>query len=1112
MRITCIMLAFCMSSVFATTVNSQNAKVVLSGNSLTVRQLVVQIEKQTNYLFVLNSDKINLNQKVELSERSSSVKNILNDAFADAEITYRLEGENIILIKPDQQGRTVKGKVVDENGLAIIGASVMEKGTQNGTITAADGTFSLSVKRGSQIVISYIGYTTVTITANPGSSVKVVLQEAANNLNEVVVVGYGTQKKGMLTGSVSTVSSKELLKAPMQNVSNLLTGKISGLTSIQSTGKPGADGTAMLIRGYNSFSGNSPMVVVDGVPRPIDYVNPNDIESISVLKDAAASIYGIQGANGVILITTKSGGDGPAKIAYDGSITATENTAMPKYLNARDYMYWNNMARQMDGLTPLWTAEIQNKVLSNDPNSIWGETNWMDMIFRTGFTQQHNVSASGGTERTKYFASVGYMDQNGTLKNTSYKRYNVRANLDVLVAKNLRFSTNLSGFRSDIHWPGTSIENQSEFNPIRQAIFSIPILKSEYKGYPTAWQTGSYYVNGYAALKNSGYQKRTMWVFDSNFKLEYDFSGITNVLKGLKASLFGAYNYSNTGDSDYDRYYELYAINNTLDESIQGASGYLKGNTYSKSASWGDTWVFRPQIDYARDFNKHHVDAVFFYEAQKSYSNTMTGVKRGYYSDDPVDISLGTIFTTTPVTGSHWYSGQASWAGRVNYAYDQKYLAEFAFRRDGSYVFAPENRWGFFPSASVGWVVSSENFFQKALPVVDYFKIRASWGESGNDNVTPYLYNSNYAIANNSFVLGGTSVAQFYSTNAYIYRNLTWSKTTSWNLGFDADLWNGKLGIEFDLFYQLTKDILESKSGSYPTSLGEYYPSYANSGRVDNRGFELTLKHRYQVTKDLSYSLKGMFSFARNRVLREALTDNYPNYRGVLGKPMGRRYGFKALGLFQSQEEIDAYPVAPSGSIHLGDIKYQDVNGDGIISSRYDYVKTGYGQIPEINFSFNADINYKNFYMTMLWQGVSHCDYELSGVYDTGVTASTAYTAIFAEGGNAPYYLINGAWRPDHTNAKYPRLTTLANGNNAWQSTWWVVNGEYLRLKNLNIGYSVPASLLKNTPFTRINVYVAGTNLITLSHFKYVDPESPSVSNGYYPQQKTYSFGVNLTF
>lgn len=1013
-----------------------------------------------------------------------------------------------------QNAINVKGTVYDSNKEPLIGANVSQKGnSSNGTITNIDGQFNLSVSDpNSTLVFSFIGYQTQEIALQGRSEIRVTLIEDSKALDEVVVVGYGTQKRGHLTGSVSSVSAKELLKAPMQNVSNLLTGKVSGLTSIQSSGKPGADGTSLYVRGMNAFSDNAPMVIVDGVARPIDYVNPNDIESISVLKDASAAIYGVQGANGVILITTKSGGDGPAKIAYDASFTMTQNTAMPDFLNARDYMYWHNKAREMDGLTPLWTADIQNKVLSNDPNSIWGETDWLDKIFRTGLTQQHNVSASGGTEKTKYFASLGYMDQEGTLKNTSFTRYNIRANLDIQVAKNLKFTTNISGYRLDRDWPGTAIGNQAEFDPVRQAINSIPVIKSEYNGLPTAWMGGSYYVNGYAALTESGYKRQTRWVLDSNYKLEYDFSGLTDVLKGLKASVFAAYNYSNSTDSGYDRYYQVYYVNKTFDEGVAGASGFTEGGGYTKSASWGDTWLFRPQIDYSRDFDQHHVSALFFYEAQKNSTNTMTGTKLGYYSDDPVDLTLGTTFPETPVTGSHSYTGQASWAGRLNYAYNQKYLAEFAFRYDGSYVFAPENRWGFFPSVSVGWIMSEENFFKKALPFIDFFKVRASYGESGNDNVTPYLYNSTFAVANNSMVLGNSAIAQFYSKNPYIYRNLTWSTTKSYNLGIDFNLLNQKLAVEFDVFYQLTEDILESKSGSYPTSLGGYYPSYQNSGKVDNRGFELTLRHNNRINKDWNYKLTGNFSFARNRVLEKAVTDNYPNYRGVLGQSMNARYGYQALGLFQTKEELENYPAAPSGTINLGDLKYRDVNGDGIINQQYDYVKIGYGGVPEINFSLNMELNYKNFYMNMLWQGVTHCDYELSGVYDTGVTAATSYTSPFGSGGNSPYYLIEGAWTPENTNAKYPRLTTIPNGNNAWRSSWWVVNGEYLRLKNMNIGYYLPDYLLKKTPFTRVNIYLAGTNLLTLSHFKYVDPESPSVSNGYYPQQRTFSLGLNVTF
>lgn len=1010
--------------------------------------------------------------------------------------------------------KSIKGKVVDMDGEALPGVSIVLRETTTGTYTDAEGNYKIIVQdENSVLEFSFLGFKTILETVGVRAEIDVVMQESQTKLDEVIVVGYGTQKRVHMTGSVAQITSKELLQAPMQNVSNMLTGKISGLTSLQRSGKPGEDGTTLYVRGLNSFSGNGPLIIVDGVPRQINYLNPNDIESVSVLKDAAAAIYGVQGANGVILITTKAGSEGPAKISYDGSYTITENTAMPELLNARDYMYWHNKAREMDGLTPVWTADIQNRVMNNDPNSIWGQTDWLDKIFRSGRTQQHNISATGGKDKVRYFTSIGYMDQEGTLRNTEFKRYNIRTNLDIQVVKNLRFLTNLSAYRTDRDWPGSDVNNQAEFNPVKQAIIALPIIKSEFKGMPAAWHNGTYLMNGYAALNESGYKQKISWNFDSNFKLEYDFSELTNLLKGLKISLFAAYNYSNVTDSNYDRYYELHYVNMNLDEGVSGASGYTKGGAYSKSASWGDYWLLRPQVNYSREFNKHYVAATFLYEAQRSYSSTMTGVKKGFFSDDPVDISLGTTFTEIPVTGSHKYmGGLASYVGRFNYAFDKKYLVEFAFRRDGSYIFAPETRWGFFPSASLGWLISKENFFKSLFPSVDLLRIRTSYGQSGNSNVSPYLFNSKYKLAANSMILGTTPITQFYSDNAYIYRNLTWARTHSYNIGFDLEVWNKKLGVELDLFYKFTEDILESQSGNYPPSLGGYYPIYQNSGKVENKGLEVTLKHSNRINTNWSYSLRGNFSFARNRVLSKVVTDSYPNYRAILGEPMNARYGFQALGLFKNQEEIDNYPAAPSGNIRPGDIKYLDVNGDGIISSQYDYVKIGYGDIPEINFSLNVDVNYKNFYLTMLWQGVTHCDYELSGIYNTGVTSSTVYTSVFGENGNSPYYRVEGAWTPENPNAKYPRLTTVNSGNNAWRSTWWVVNGEYLRLKNLNIGYNIPEKVLRKTPFSRIHLFVSGTNLLTFSHFKYVDPESPSVSNGYYPQQKTYSMGLNLTF
>jgi TonB-linked SusC/RagA family outer membrane protein len=1013
------------------------------------------------------------------------------------------------------QTKTVTGTVVDAKGEAITGATVVVKGSTVSALSDAVGRFTIQAAPEATLVVSFIGFQTQTLPVGNQVDINVVLAEDTKILDEVVVVGYGVQKRAHLTGAVSQIGAEELTIAPMQNVSNMLTGKISGLTSLQKTGKPGADESALYVRGLNTFlsDGNGPLTIVDGVPGVLmNYINPNDIESISVLKDAAASIYGVQGANGVILITTKTGGDGPAKIAYEGSFTVTQNTAFPEYLNAKDYMYWHNKARAMDGLTPLWTADIQNKSLTNDPNSIWGETDWFDKIFNTGKTQQHNISASGGTQRMKYYASLGIMDQEGTLVNTGYTRYNLRANLDIQVAKNLRFVASIAGNRSDRSWPGYTIDRQSEFDPIRQAIATVPNIKDEYQGLPTAWHGSSYNNNGYAALTESGYINQTSWRMDSNFKLEYDFSELTNILKGLKAAVFAAYNYSNSTDSNFLRYFELYAVNMNFDEGKSGASGIAQDSGYSKSASWGDTWLLRPQVDYLREFGAHYVSATLFYEAQKSYANTMTGNKRGYYSNDPVDISLGTEFNTIPVTGSHEYKGQVSYAGRVNYAFDKKYLAEFAFRYDGSYVFAPENRWGFFPSASVGWMASEEEFFANLMPVVDYFKVRFSYGQSGNNNVTPYLYNSTFEVADNSMVLGGEPLAQFYSKNPYIYRNLTWATTHNYNFGIEADLWHKKLGIEVDLFYKLTEGILESQSGNFPPSLGSYFPAYQNSGKVENKGFEITLKHENRINADWSYALSGNFSFARNRVLKRVVTDSYPNYRGQLGESSYTRYGFQALGLFQTQEEIDQYPQPPTGDLRPGDLKYLDVNGDGIIDWVHDHLKIGYGEVPEINFSLNMHVSWKNLYATLLWQGVTNCDYALSGVYDTGVTAATPFTSAFTDNANTPYYLVEDAWTPENPDAKYPRLSTRASANNAHQSTWWIVNGEYLRLKNANIGYNVPERFLRKTPFTRINVYLAGTNLLTFSHFKYVDPEAPSVSRGHYPQQQTFSIGLNVTF
>ena len=449
------------------------------------------------------------------------------------------------------------------------------------------------------LVFSFLGYKTAEVAVRGRKTLNVQLEEDATLVDEVVVVGYGTQKRQFLVGSVSQVSSKELLKAPMTNVSNMMTGKLPGVTSIQRSGQPGSDGTTIFVRGVSSFNNSSPLCIVDGVERMINTVNPNDIESISILKDAATSaIYGVRGANGVILITTKTGSKGAATISYDGSATFTTNVAMPEMLNAQDYIGWHNKAREMDGLNPLWTDEV---IAGMKEKGIYGETDWMDLLFKNyGFTHQHNISATGGTDRVKYYTSIGMMNQDGILPNTSYQRFNVRANIDTKIAKNFNLNVNIAAFREDTHAPGYSLGTQGEFNPISQALFSLPIIAPTYNDLPQGYMSGVYTQQPIAAVNKSGFQDTKRWQFEGNAKLEYDFGSI-KALEGLKAAVHVAYDYSNTGNRNMLQSYQLMSFSpTTMNSTVVNASGVNVNSSFNKSSSFGDGFTVRPTLTYNR--------------------------------------------------------------------------------------------------------------------------------------------------------------------------------------------------------------------------------------------------------------------------------------------------------------------------------------------------------------------------------------------------------------------------------------------------------------------------------------------------------------------------------
>lgn len=1013
------------------------------------------------------------------------------------------------------QELSVSGTVTGPTGDPEAGVLVVMKGDNTkGAITDVDGHYTVVLPSGKSVLIfSMLGYKTVEVPVNGRSKVNVVMENDANQLDDVVVIGYGTQKKQFVIGSVSQVTSRDLVKAPTTNLQSMLTGRLAGMTNIQTTGTPGADQSLMLVRGYSTFNDSSPLCIVDGIERPLSYLNPNDIATVSVLKDAAtAAIYGVHGANGVILVTTKSGQEGRTSISYDGSVSFDFNMAMPEMLNAEDYVYWHNKAMEMDGLVPYWTEENLRKM---DEMGILGETDWLSKIYKDfGLTHQHNISATGGNDKVKYFASIGIMDQDGILRNTEFSRYNFRLNVDAKIARNLRFMMNVSGTHSYRNWPGLNITNQSEFSPVTQAFYAIPILKETYDGKWLGYTNGTYTFTPTAALLDSGYQRQRNWMADATATLEYSFDSI-KPLKGLKASVFVGYNFSHSLGNNYLTKFSINKFSpGDLSITEITAMGIPESN-FNKSHSIGWQMTVRPQVTYEREFGgKHNVSAMLLFERRKTYDDTMTGYKTGYYSDFPVDISIGLEPQSPYVTGSFGYSGSAGFAGRFGYAYDKKYLVEVTMREDASYKFAPKNRWGFFPSVALGWVMSEEKFFKEANTKINFLKFRASYGVLGSDDTSPFLYMQSFMTTAPGYVyiIGGQPQAAFYTTG-YVYDYLTWSRTNTYNVGVELSAFQNKLTFEFDWFYKYTSRILESDSGgTYAPSLGGNNPVWLNSGKMDNRGFELTIGHSNAFSNGWGYNLTGMLSWSRNKVLSRRIADNHPSYRAILGQPLGSIYGYNALGLFQTQEQIDNYPAAPSGWKSLGDLMYEDVNGDGKIDSQHDYVKIGRSSMPEMSFSFNMEVSWKDIALSALFQGVALCNYQLNGAYYNGNTDSSMYTRAFYGGGNAPYYLVEGSWTPENTDAEYPRLSTRANGNNAWSSSWWIRNGAYLRLKNLQLSYTLPDSVVRKAGISKLRIFVAGTNIFTISDFKYLDPENPGINNGYYTQQRTCSLGLNLTF
>lgn len=1020
----------------------------------------------------------------------------------------------------------VRGKVVDSNKEPLTGVTVMVKGLKVGTVTDINGDFSINVPNSkSVLLVSYISYKKQEILVGNSKELAVILAEDNELLNEVVVVGYGTQKRASVTGAVSTVSSKDILKAPTMSISNIVGARVAGISAVQSSGQPGSDEATLKVRGQDGA-----IYVIDGIKRTsadFNNIDPNEIESVSILKDASAvAVYGLD-ASGVFIVTTKRGKNEKLAISYTGSMGISQSANQQQWLDGLGYAYWYNKARKMDGDAEVFTADMVDNMRKGTNG--WGNTNWYKKLVGTGFKQNHNVSATGGSDKVNFFASIGYLNEKGNIDKFNYDRLNLRSNVDAKLSRNLTFSLGIAGRVEMRESPRYSANPNDWLNVPQQIIRALPYVPEtmdlDGKTYYVSTPTASSPVNPQAAINQSGYNKSHRSYIQSTFSLKYD----APWLKGLSFKFQGAYD----ANFQFGKVLSLpfkAMIMNLPNAATTNLTYYLgsdaAGNNInlSESASKGYNFTTQSSINFDRKFGKHSFNVIVLSETRQNQSNALSASGSGLDFIALDELSMITNLTGNgqekkpSIGGNSGEARSAGFVGRINYSFDDRYLLEASVRHDGSYLFGGMNkRWITIPGLSLGWRVNNEKWFDAQW--VNNLKIRGGVGKTASSlGLSAFQWQNSMAIQNNSVVIGSASQSIVYA-GTLGNPTLKWAECMNYNIGFDATLWNGLLGMEFDAFYKYEYDRISSITGAYSPSIGGYYYNSANVNELDYKGFDLTFTHNNKIGK-FSYGAKLIYSFAYGRWLKYAGdAANLPDYLKLTGKQIGAKLGFISQGVFQSQDEINTSPVITGSAVLPGYVKYHDRNGDGVISYAQDMGYVGKSSTPKHMGSFNLYGGWNGFDFDMLFSwGLGH-DVALTGVYtstgSSGVMDNTAYTKMFYHGANSPQYLAEESWTPENPNAEFPRLSLVTvSSNNAYSSTFWYRKGDYLRMKTMQIGYNFPKKWLNTIGVEGFRIYAEGYNLFTLSGLsKYnIDPESPAVNNGYYPQQRTVSLGVKMSF
>jgi len=997
----------------------------------------------------------------------------------------------------DSNELNIRGKVTDEAGVPLPGVTVTlktEKGEViTGTMTANDGTYQIVTSgEGGQLTFTMVGYEAQTITIGRATLIDVVLNPATGSLNEVVVVGYGTQKKVTLTGAVTGLKGGEVVKNPNVNIANSLAGQLPGVIINNRSGEPGRDAPNILIRGRSTTGNSSPLIIIDGVERSgLGQLNPNDIENISVLKDASAAIYGARAANGVILVTTKRGtanGAPTVNFSYNqGFTTATRN---PLMADSHTFFSVFNEIEQGEGRPARYSQEELMKFKAGTEPG-YANFDWYDFIVKDQ-TPQHrsDISVSGGTERTQYYLSFGEVGQSGQYRfgSTSLKQYNIRSNVDVRVTDNLQMGMNLAARFDNSHHPYQSA------NELNSHIFL----------YQPNWVP--YWPGTDNLTPNRDNDNLINWVGDaSGYRtsrtsiLQTSLFGTLKIPQVEGLSVYGSANYDPT--SSFSKAWQLptyvYYKDAVTGEYTRGRSGRGANSPgLTDQSEFASRLYLTTRVNYDRTFGDHHLSAMGGYEQQNNNGNYLMASRTDYVSTALPQIFAGSTDKTKQANnGSESMSTRKNYFARVSYNYREKYLAEFTFRRDGSPNFAADHRWGNFPGGSVGYVISEENFL-KNNPVISFLKLRASYGLMGNDLINAFQYLQTYSYGNN-YVIGNNDVNGLVQSGAP-NPNITWETAKTTNLGLDADLWNGKLGVNLDLFKTRRSDILTRRSAIIPGYTGLALPD-ENIGIVDNKGMELVLSHAGRSGK-LRYNISGNFAFVRNKVI---FSDEQPAaepYQYATGRPMGAGLYYKAIGVFKDQSDVDSYPHFINA--RPGDLKYEDVNGDGDLNS-LDRIRVNQTATPEITYGLSASFQYGRFDLSFLLQGQANAQAYFGDYFPV-----MSYSL-----GNFLAWRADDRWTPENTDASQPRASYDVFNNNTSGSTQWLFNAAFLKLRNLQLGYSIPESLVKKAGVEKLRLFVSGSNLLTLAdHMKELGFDPETTDYWYYPPQRIINLGVSLTF